>query len=151
MPLHTNNPGSKNLVFVQPKNGKFMVSDGGVDTEYQAIEGSLDLVRIEFDPGNPSHKIMPYDAFIMHIERNFTYSVARVLGDLDKGEQIIAKAQMGNDPMITFCNILKKDATGNMVKPNIVDLPEGATERVNFVKRVVESHPAYAPKNISTE
>jgi len=159
MPLHTNAPGSKNMVFVHPKEGKFSVNNDGEISEYQAIEGTLDLVRIEFDPGNPAYKIQPYDAFIMHIsddeniyrikmnvDRNFTFSIARVLGDLEKGTEIIAKTKAGNDNMVIFCNILKKDEDGSWVRPASVDLPKDKAERIEFVKELVESHSAYTPK-----
>lgn len=159
MPLHTNTPGQKNLVFVHPKNGKFMVETDNGPEEYQAIEGTLDLVRIEFDPGNASNKIQPYDAFVMHItdedkiyrikmnvDRNFSFSVARVLGDLNKGDEIIAKTKAGDDPTVTFCNILKKDSEGKWVRPEQTDLPTDKAEKIKFLKNLVETHSAFVPK-----
>lgn len=167
MPLHTNSPGSQEMIFVHPKNGKFIVTNNGADEEYQAIEGSLDLVRMEFDPGNPEYKIQPYDAFIMHIrdsedsskvyrikmnvERNFVFSVARVLNDLSKDDKIIAKAKAGDDPTVTFCNILKMDSTGSWVRPASEELPADKSKRVEFVKTTVENHSAYSPKKESSE
>lgn len=141
-----------------------MVTVDGTEQEYQAIEGTLDLVRVEFDPGNPDSKIQPYDAFIMHIadadntyrikmnvERNFTYSVARVLNDLSKGDKIIAKAKPGDDPTVTFCNILKMDAEGNWIRPVSQDLPKDKAQKVEFVKTTVEKHSAFSPKKESSE
>lgn len=164
MPLHTQVPGQKVLAYVQPKDGKFMITSDGDTKEYAAIEGNLDMVRIEFDPGNPANKIQPYDAFIMHISddetvyrikmnvaRNFTYSVARALGDIEKGQRIIAKAVVGNDPTITFCNILKQKEDGSWVRPEIADLPSAPEEKVAFVKTIVESHAAFSPKVITIE
>lgn len=164
MPLHTNRPGSKNLVFVHPKNGKFEIDVNDEKQEYQSIEGSLELVRIEFDPGSPTNKIQPYDAFVMHIadaentyrikmnvERNFSFSVARVLGDIQKGDTIVATAKAGDDPTVTFCNIVKKDATGAWIRPVQKDLPADKAQRVDFLKKEVESHSAFSPKKEVTE
>ena len=164
MPLHTNTPGQKDLVFVNPKAGKFFIEKDGKTEEYQAIEGVLDLVRIEFDPGNPTHKIQPYDAFIMHIsddetiyrikmnvDRNFTFSIAKVLNDLKKGDKIIAKTAIGTDPTVTFCNILKLDENGQWVRPTLVELPSDKAKKVEFVKTLVENHSAYLAKKESTE
>ena len=159
MPLHTNTPGSKSLVFLKPINGKFIAEIDGKEEEFQAVEGNLDMVKIEFDPGNPSAKIQPYDAFIMHIsdedrvyrikmnvERNFTFSVAKVLGDLEKGDRIIAKTKVGNDPTVTFCNILKLGENGDWVKPGLTEFPQDKSEKIALVKKIVESHSAYSEK-----
>ena len=164
MPLHTSMPGSKILAFVQPKDGKFYITANGDTKEYQAIKGNLEMVRIEFDPGNPANKIQAYDAFIMHISdeetvyrikmnvaRNFTYSVARALGDIEKGQKIIAKAVIGSDPTITFCNMLKQQEDGSWVRPEIAELSGSTEDKVAFVKNVVESHPAYSVKVINVE
>lgn len=165
MPLYTNNPGSSELIFVQPKGGKFLATIDSVQEEFQAIEGTLDMVRVEFDEGNPSARIQPYDAFIMHIrdnvdtnkvyrikmniDRNFTFSVAKVLGDIPKGTSIIAKAKAGDDPAVTFCNILKKNEEGEWVRPTQVEMPTDKSKRPAFVKSIVEAHSAYSPKKES--
>jgi hypothetical protein len=158
MPLHTNAPGQTDLVFVHPKEGKFVIETTEGTEKYSAIEGTLELVRVEFDPGNPAKKVNPYDAFIMHIkdetklyrikmavDRNFTYSVARVLSDLNKGDHILAKVKSGDDKSITFCNILKS-VNGEWVRPDQIDLPKDKTEKVAFVKKLIQGHSAYSPK-----
>lgn len=155
MPLHEKTPGSKDLVFVHPKNGKFVVDLDGEEKEFSAIEGTLERVSIEFDEGSAKNKIQPYDAFIMHIsdeentyrikinsERNFAISVGRVLGDLQKGDKIIAKTKQGDDPTVTFCNILKQDDEGKWVRPAQAELPADRSAKVEFLKKVVASHPA---------
>lgn len=158
MPLHTKEPGQKTMVFVHPKNGKFVITTEAGEQEYTAIEGTLDLVRIQFDEGNAKNKIQPYDAFIMHIsdeetvyrikinaERNFSLSVAKVLGDLQKGDKIIAKTKQGTDPTVTFCNILKMDEEGKWVRPAEAEMPADRNDKVKFLKNIVEKHSAYAP------
>ncbi len=90
--------------------------------------------------------IYEWQTIKMNIERNFTFSVARVLGDLVKGDQIIAKAKEGDDPTVTFCNILKKDAEGNWVRPAQQDMPADKAKKVEFVKTVVEGHSAFSAK-----
>lgn len=152
MPLHTTAPGQKTLVFVHPKDGKFVTEEG----EFAAIEGKLDLVKIEHDAGN-GKKVLPYDAFIMHIsddttvyrikiniERNFAFSVAAVLGDLEKGDEVLAKTKAGTDPTVTFCNFLKKDSTGNWVRPERVEMPADKNEKVAFLRKIVDTHSAKA-------
>jgi hypothetical protein len=160
MPLYTQAPGSTNLVFVHPKNGKFVIEAETGPVEYEMIEGTLDMVKIEHDEGNVQHKIQPYDAFIMHIrdedtvyrikinaERNFAFSVASVLSDLGKGDTIRAKTRQGDDPTVTFCNILKKDENGTWVRPVLSEMPKDKAKKIEFLKDVVEKHPAkFAPK-----
>ncbi len=158
MPLHTNTPGQSTMVFVHPKEGKFVIDS--TNEQYEAIEGTLDRVAIEQDPGNPKYKIQPYEAFIMHIrdedsiyrikinaERNFAFSVAKVLADLQKGDKIIAKVKAGDDPTVTFCNILK-NVDGNWVRPVAEELPADKAKKVARLKEIVESHSAKAlPKS----
>ena len=159
MPLHTNTPGERTLVFIQPKNGKFLAQIDGQPQEFEAIEGTLDLVRLEFDPGNPTYKIQPYDAFIMHIadedmiyrikmpvNRNFTFSVAKVLEDIQKGDRIIAKAKAGSDPTVTFCNMLKLGEDGNWVRPVSREMPDDKDKKIALIRTIVESHSAYSEK-----
>lgn len=162
MPMYTNDPTKKSLWFAQPKEGNFhLVNSDNRDEQVTAnvIEGTLNLVRIEFDPGNPKNKIQPYDAFIMHIEddenvyrikmpieRNFTYSVARVLGDIDKDQLVRAKAVAGDEATITFCNITKQMEDGSWVRPTSVELPKETVQRVTMVKDIITSHPAYREK-----
>jgi hypothetical protein len=157
--LHETHPGSKKLVYVHPKNGKFNVDTESGVKEYESLEGTLDLVRIEYDEGNPKNKILPYDALIMHIsddeflyrikiniDRNFSFSVGKVLEDLQKGDRIIARTKAGTDPTVTFCNILKRDESGQWVRPKAVELPAEKPEKIAYLRRAVESHSAYTPK-----
>jgi hypothetical protein len=81
----------------------------------------------------------------MAVDRNFTYSVARVLSDLNKGDHILAKVKSGDDKSITFCNILKS-VNGEWVRPDQIDLPKDKTEKVAFVKKLIQGHSAYSPK-----
>jgi len=166
MPTYTNDPTKKTLWYAQPKEGNFhLVKSDNKDEQVtcNVIEGTLSLVRTEFDPGNPKNKIQPYDAFIMHleddeniyrvkmpIERNFTYSVARVLGDIDKDQLVRAKAVPGDDTTITFCNITKQMEDDSWVRPASVELPKDTTQRVVMVKDIISSHPAFREKAEST-
>lgn len=164
MPMHETVPGTRTLVYIHPKQGKFEATVDGQTKELGAIEGKLDLVRLEFDPGNPANKIQPYDAFIMHIsdeeylfrikmnvERQFVYSVMKVLNDLKKGDHLLLKASPGNDPMVTFCNIEKIDEAGNKSYPVQEQLPTDLKEKLEFIKKTIEAHSAYSPKKLATE
>jgi hypothetical protein len=161
MPVYETTPGQKSLVFVHPKNGKFSFdkSEDGQVREVAAIEGTLELVKIEDDPGNKQYKISPYEAFIMHVsddeatyrikinlDRNFAFSVGAVLADLQKGDRVMLKARAGDDPTVTFCNILK-DVAGSWVRPEREDLPKEKPEKLARIKAIVEAHSAKpAPK-----
>lgn len=160
MPLHENYDG--NIIYVKPKGGAFLIESKGQETQkVSAIEGTLSRVWIEFDPGDKVNKIEARDVFVMHIkdtqspdlysikmglDRNFTFSVAKVLGDLSKDEHIVAKASAGNDPAITFCNILKVSPTGEKVRPAQVEFPTDRDERIKLSRKIIESHPAYREK-----
>lgn len=158
MPTYETEPGQKTMVFVHPKNGEFELSSS--EKPVKAIEGTLDLVRIEQDPGNTKHKIAPYDAFVMQVsddesiyrikinaERNFSTSVGKVLADLQKGDRVMLKAKPGDDPTVTFCNILK-NVDGTWVRPEMETFPADKAAKVARLKEIVESHSAYsAPKS----
>ncbi len=161
MPLHETAPGSKQMVFVNPKDGKFVIDIAGEEKRFEALEGTLDLIRTEFDPGNPQYKIQPYDAFIIHLsdeekvyrikmnlDRNFVFSIARALNDLNKGDKIMAKAVVGDDPTVTFCNLLKKSENGDWSRVTLEELPKDKPAKLARVKEIVENHPAFSPKVI---
>jgi hypothetical protein len=157
MPVYENTPGQKTMRFVHPKNGKFSLDNDG--TEVVAIEGTLERVSLESDPGNKQYKILPYTAFIMHIadeetvyrikinlDRNFAFSVAAVLADLNKGDTLMLKAAAGNDPTVTFCNILRKDGE-TWTRPVREDLPQDKPAKLARVREIIEASSAYvAPK-----
>ena len=165
MPTHETVPGQKRMVFVKPDEGKFTLKDGENVTTVSAIEGNLDMFRIEFDSGNAAKRIEPYNAFIMHIsdddcvyrikmnlDRNFVFSVARAAGDLQKGEYVLVEASLGDDPNITWCNFKKRNEDGTLnVRPNLATFSKDRAVKLKEVEKVIRNHPAYSEKPEKSE
>jgi hypothetical protein len=148
-PSETNN--TKPLFYVKPIDGKLNIRDSKTHAEQTAatIDGTLRMVRLEDDAGNPSKGIKPYEAFIMHIEDetsvyrikcrsdiNFTTSLVRGLHNFEVGDEIQLTAVEGNTAKITFAN-LKKKVDGEWVRVELVPSPATPKEKEELVRHVV--------------
>lgn len=148
---------SKPMLYLKPKEGYFHTMLNDQPEKWAMIEGTLDLVRIQFDAGNPKSKIEPHDAFVMHVSddeyvyrikmplnRNFVFSIAKVLDQIEKGDTIRLSTKCGDDKTVTFCNIVKQSPEGNWERLTQIEMPKD--DRVEMTKQIIENHSAYSPK-----
>lgn len=159
MPTYEQAPGQRNLVFIHPKDGKFHVKSE--NKEYSTIEGTLEMIKVEADAGNPQKKILPYEALIIHIGDNdnlyrikidvtrwFSLSLAPVLNGLKKGDMVRLTVREGSkDSKVTFCNAAVQAADGSWIRPeNDPNVPDSKEDKVEYIKKVLANHSARSTK-----
>lgn len=141
------------MIFIHPKDGKFTV-DGDTSSGYKSITGTLSSIKLEQDPGNGG-KISPYEALIVmltddenmyrikcNVDRNWSFSLAAQLPNVNKGDAIKMSAVGGDDPTVTFCNIQRQDESGEWKPVGKVEMPADRVAKITKIREIVNVHPA---------